>query len=299
LKALIKKSLNLLGFKIIRTKKIQVEIINEYKKNGFIPWSEGYLEYRNEFIRKILNNKTILELFETKKELPYKFGIKLDERCVEYPWLFSELNGKQKRILDAGSALNHIFIVEQDIIKNSELVIITLAPEGNCFWQNGISYIYHDLRDIPYKDSYFDNVVCISTLEHIGMDNRLYTNSKGTYENRVYDFKKAINSIKRVLKEDGKLFLTVPFGKYENHGNFQQFDLDLINEAVSTFAPKKYSISYYRYDTEGWQISDAKSCESNEYSEYALNIVNNKTRVKYKNYMSAGASAVACAVITK
>ena len=38
----------------------------------------------------------------------------------------------------------------------------------------GVSCLYEDLRALPYRASYFDAVACISTLEHVGMDNRLY-----------------------------------------------------------------------------------------------------------------------------
>jgi ubiquinone/menaquinone biosynthesis C-methylase UbiE len=42
--------------------------------------------------------------------------------------------------------------------------------------QNNISYVYGDLRNTILKDQCFDEIVCISTLEHIGMDNTmLYT----------------------------------------------------------------------------------------------------------------------------
>src|SRR3954452_702969 len=58
-----------------------------------------------------------------------------------------------------------------------EFHIVTLAPEAAAYWSRGISYVYGDLRDLPYRDGYFDTVVCISAVEHVGMDNSVYGDS--------------------------------------------------------------------------------------------------------------------------
>jgi len=50
------------------------------------------------------------------------------------------------------------------------------------------------LTDLPFCNSIFDSIMCISVLEHI------------------YDVKKAISEISRVLKENGRLIIMVPNG---------------------------------------------------------------------------------------
>ena len=50
------------------------------------------------------------------KELQAGFGVAIDERIVEYPWLFGHLSALGKgmlRVLDAGSILNHDFILKR------------------------------------------------------------------------------------------------------------------------------------------------------------------------------------------
>jgi len=37
----------------------------------------------------------------------------------------------------------------------------------------GISYIFEDLRESCFRDDYFDIVVSLSTIEHIGLDNTM------------------------------------------------------------------------------------------------------------------------------
>jgi len=36
-----------------------------------------------------------------------------------------------------------------------------------------VRYEFSDLRRLPYRDAWFSSVVCLSTLEHVGMDNRM------------------------------------------------------------------------------------------------------------------------------
>ena len=38
----------------------------------------------------------------------------------------------------------------------------------------GISYVYCDLRDLPLRDAFYDTVISLSTLEHVGMDDEHY-----------------------------------------------------------------------------------------------------------------------------
>lgn len=106
--------------------------------------------------------------------LPEGWGRWLDERAVEYPWLFSRLPGSPGKVLDAGSVLNHATIIGHEKLANKSLFISTLAPEKENYCDRGISYVYEDLRESCYRDCYFDWVVSISTLEHVGMDNTLF-----------------------------------------------------------------------------------------------------------------------------
>lgn len=78
------------------------------------------------------------------------YGYGLDERVVEWPWALSRLR-KQKRVLDASAALNHSFILQQLAAQDTQLDIFTFAPEQVCEWKLGISYLFGDIRDFPYK----------------------------------------------------------------------------------------------------------------------------------------------------
>ena len=122
-----------------------------YSISGKKPFSTGYGAFKNAQILKILKNKNFKLL-----DIPPSYGIRIDERIIEYPWLFSKLPMDKGNLLDAGSVLNFDYLLSQATLKSKQIVIYTLSPEQNCFFKKGISYHYGDLRDIPYKNQFFD-----------------------------------------------------------------------------------------------------------------------------------------------
>jgi SAM-dependent methyltransferase len=125
-------------------------------------------------------------------------------------------------MLDAGSALNHAH--DRLMPRLESLHIATLAPEPHAFTDRGVSYVYEDLRDLPYRGSYFDTIACISTLEHVGMDNRMYGATAPASAHPEHEAARAIAEVRRVLALSGRLFITVPYGASEDHGWFRQYD---------------------------------------------------------------------------
>ena len=75
-------------------------------------------------------------------------------------------------MLDAGSTLNHAHILQRLRPAMDKLHIVTLAPEERAFPELDVSYLFADLRDLPLSDDVYDQVVSISTLEHVGLDLR-------------------------------------------------------------------------------------------------------------------------------
>lgn len=52
---------------------------------------------------------------------------------------------------------------------------------------------FGDLAKIPFEDNFFDYIICIASFHHLNKKDQI----------------KSLNEIKRVLKEDGKLYLTI------------------------------------------------------------------------------------------
>lgn len=240
------------------------ERISRYLQNGRQPWSVGYLDYRQQQISALLPLLTEKPL----SGFPESYGLGLDERLPEYTWLLCKLPSKPCSILDAGSTFNFDYILSQKKLENKDLSIYTFYPENNCFFQKRISYNFGDLRNMPYRDNWFDFVVCQSTLEHIDMDNSIYgykDENPRDYSQKSFEYLKAVSEFLRVLKSGGTLLITVPFGKFESHGFFQQFDHQMKAEITNLL--QSHGVvkeNFFKYTPGGWIFSKEADCADAE-----------------------------------
>lgn len=110
-----------------------------------------------------------------------------NERIVELPIIWREIeNNNGKRILEVGNVLSHYFKCDHDIVDKYEK-----APR----------VINEDIVD--FKNKKYDLIVSISTIEHIGYDEKPRDPGKIT---------KALNNIKKLLNKNGKFVATFPIG---------------------------------------------------------------------------------------
>lgn len=240
-------------------------IMQSFFDNGQEPWSEGYHKHRENSIIEAITNQEVISSFRNK-EIPANYGYRLDERIVEYAWVFANLSKEKSNLLDAGGVFNYDFIVNQEIIKNKELHILTYEPEAKHFPENRISYLFADLRNIPIRDNFYDEISCISTIEHIDMDNSIYGWNKDnkviSVEKKSYEYLIAVEEMTRVLKGGGVFLLTFPFGKFENHGFFQQLDSEMLDRILEIMNVKGNAECYfYKYEKEGWQTTTKEDCK--------------------------------------
>ena len=231
--------------------------VDIYIANGRRPWTPGYLEYKQQYIETALADPQLMARFAEGTMLPDAYGVGLDERCIEYPWLLSQFASPPLRLLDAGSTLNHEFVLRDPRLRDVTIHILTLAPEETCLWKLPASYIFSDLREMPTREAYYDAVACISTLEHVGFDNSFYARDRPPEAERRFDFRVVMRELRRVLAPGGTLFLTVPFGEYRNGGWYQQFNSELLQDAIDSFGDCQVaSKRFYKYERSGWQIAE-------------------------------------------
>lgn len=131
----------------------------------------------------------------------------INERCIELP-LALDVMALQRpgRVLDAGCALNghlsehmeaSVFHLTQNVVSEKNYGHLTRP----------LSYVSADLRDLSvFADGAFDRTVCVSTLEHVGLNNATYLGSVETCPESMCD---AVRELCRVTAH--ALLITVPF----------------------------------------------------------------------------------------
>lgn len=258
-----------------------------FRARGQRPFSTGYGAYKEAKLRDALTSG----VFHADR-LPLGYGIDLDERIIEYPWLLAHLPAGPGLLLDAGSALNFRFLLEHPSIASKTTYICTLAPEQHSYWELGVSYTFQDLRHTCFRDEFFDLVVSLSTLEHIGLDNgRFYTKAKAeALEPDSYI--DAVREIARVLRPGGSFYLSVPYGRHIDLGWLQVFDDRMLDRVVETFRATTVVEQVFRYTPEGWRISDRREAADAIY-------VDLHTKDQWRRGIPVAAAAVACLVLTR
>lgn len=181
------------------------------------------------------------------------------ERVVEMPWVLSRYRG-ERRVLDIGYAhaldvyLSGLLSLPAEEIHGIDLVGAPIPS---------ISRVRGDVRRTPYRDRAFDLVLCVSTLEHIGRDNTRYGIREGY---RPGGDAETLREIARILSPHGRVLVTVPFGRREDHGWFVQYDLPAWRELLAGTPLRVEEEEIFRLTRSGWsRVVDVRSTETISY----------------------------------
>lgn len=255
--------------------------------SGKRPFSTGYGAYKEEHIRAVLEQGEF-----RAGQLPPGYGLDLDERIVEYPWLMSHLPLGPGQLLDAGSALNFRFLLDLPALAAKTIHICTLAPERQSFWRLGISYSFQDLRRTCFRDAFFDYVVSLSTVEHIGLDNGRFYTGQASSPRDPASYLDAVREMARVLRPGGRLYLTIPYGQHSDLGWLQVFDAVMLDRVIQAFGARDVVEQVFRYTGAGWQVSNRAEAANAAY-------VDLHTGARWRRGLAVAAESVACLVLTR
>ncbi len=171
-----------------------------------------------------------------------RIGVGLSERVVEIPWVFRQLEGvAASRILDIGTAFSppvyqRLLVRLPQDVQTADLAQTDIP---------GLKCHVADVRRMPFAADTFDVAICISTLEHVGMDNAIYGVPSGG-EGDV----SALRELRRVAHT---VLVTVPAGADANMGWQRQYDPATFRQAVDEAGLAVQHLDVFAYDAEtGW-----------------------------------------------
>lgn len=184
-----------------------------------------------------------------------------DERVIEIPWVLSRYRG-ERRVLDIGSVnAEPAYLAALLELGADDLVGVDLVT-GQV---PGMRIVAADVRTLPFADRSFDIVFCVSTLEHVGQDNRVYGLAA---ERDPAAGKLALRELKRVLAPHGRAFLTVPCGDSEDADWFVQQAPDEWERLFAEGGFFVYESEVYVLDGKGWRSTDEAPAIAGRYGEY-------------------------------
>ncbi len=186
----------------------------------------------------------------------------VSERILEYPLVFRYLKPGNKRVLDVGCRYSNLVLQMASL--GHEVYGIDLQPYE--YSHPNLKFVKGDIRKTSFPSNFFDAVTAVSVVEHIGL---------GYYEKALHPDingdQKAINEIRRILKKDGQLIFTAPFGLpvvTPSYRSYCQSDLSRLFE--------KFSRVHYEYfrDSQGcWMpcsLAQASKIDSSQKANGAV-----------------------------
>jgi|GEM_PF-2075768 len=130
-----------------------------------------------------------------KKEKIRRFNLASRIQCL---YIFDEVKSKYKNVLDLGAGDGEISLILQsksDKLFSLDSDINRIKRIHKCLSKSNynnttVNYCY--AQKLPYEDSFFDLIICNSVIEHIS------------------DYNKIVTEIRRTIKKDGTVIITVP-----------------------------------------------------------------------------------------
>ncbi len=192
-----------------------------------------------------------------------------DERVVEIPWVLSRLR-PSGRVLEVGYAFAETAYLGGLVRSGVELSGVDLAARD----VEGMEPVVADVRELPFDAGSFDQVLLVSTLEHVGEDNAVYGLDREGESDDAHAGERggearlaALRELGRVLRADGSLLVTVPLGEPGDHGWFRQDDESGWTGLYSQAGFFLEESEAYELTPEGWRAAPAFAAQGVLYGE--------------------------------
>lgn len=201
------------------------------------------------FLSKIISKDYIGRILFFYRITARKINMYLErdvsERVIEYPWLLKNLNSNEPRILDVGCSGS--YLSHELIARGYDTYGIDLEPYPEK--RSDLKFFRGDVRNTPFHNCYFDQIIAISTIEHIG-DKEINDNG---------DFI-AMKELNRILKKSGKMLLSLPCSNEYLHKKGRNYDESRLKSLILDFQIEKEE--YYMCNGKGKWVKTSRKIMS-------------------------------------
>ena len=193
--------------------------------------------------------------------LPAQYGRNLPERVIEIflaRWYYKP----GLKVLDVGcsNAMECHLRMVRDLEPPRDIAGIDISVPSEKTRRCYDRFIHESIVSSRTDAGSFDLVWCISALEHFGMDNSTYTDQFTLSEDMDVH---AVKEMVRILAPGGRLLVTIPYGRYENHTWFRNYDDDHMRNLLAPMqSHADIHTSFYRHTHgTGWRVATAEELE--------------------------------------
>ncbi|MFM6452644.1 MAG: tetratricopeptide repeat protein [Planktothrix sp.] len=132
----------------------------------------------------------------------------LHSRCIEYPFAASQL-GEAKCILDVGTTKSDPAWISW--LEGLPIDVYATDYDSPLQPFNKVQFLQGDVRNLPFQDETFDKIIAVSVIEHIGLESPQVNSRDLPSVDQDGDLH-AVKELARILKVNGELIMTLPFG---------------------------------------------------------------------------------------
>ena len=187
-------------------------------------------------------------------------GVGLSERVIEIPWVLRRLPDRgDARVLDIGTAFSPM-VYKRLLVRRPHVVEIADLAHAEVL---GLRSHIADVRDLPFADGSFDVATCISTLEHVGMDNTKYSVDSGGGGD--------VSALRELARVARVVLVTVPAGVDANMGWHWQYAPRTFRRIVDDAGLALERLDVFAHDSpRGWGPVAEDSVQGRSYGQGAV-----------------------------
>ncbi len=231
------------------------------------PWSRrlGQLAYLPKLLggdagtRREFTEEPLIERLVHGGQPLEEIGVGLTERVVEIPWVLRSLPaGSRTRVLDIGTAFSPV-VYKRLLVRAPQTVeVADLAAAEILHLRTHVA----DVRSLPLPSDSFDVAICLSTLEHVGMDNTSYNVASGGGGD--------VDALRELGRVAPLVLVTVPAGADADMGWQRQYAPSTFRRVVEQAGLAVQRLQVFAHDpVRGWSAVEEDSVAGRSYGENA------------------------------